>query len=109
VLALVALFTGAFIVQATLALRVTRQQRELALLGVLGAPRGFAGWRVLADALAIGFPGAAAGVLGGVMLAWLLLQMTGGDLGGGYFGSQSVALHIDAVAISIAFIAGVVV
>jgi putative ABC transport system permease protein len=109
VLALVALFTGAFIVQATLALRVIRQQRELALMGVLGAPRRLVDWRVLADALAIGVPGAALGTVAGVLLASLLLRFTGGDLGGGYFGNQNLTVHYDGLSIAVAFSTGILV
>jgi putative ABC transport system permease protein len=50
VLALVALFTGGFIVYSTVSLGVVRQQQELALLGVLGAPRSFLSTLVLGQA-----------------------------------------------------------
>ncbi len=106
VLALVALFTGAFIVQATLALRVARQQREIALLGVLGAPRRFAARRVLIDALVIGAFGSVTGVLGGIALASLLLALTGGDLGGGYFDRRVIALAIDPPSVAAGLVGG---
>ena len=106
VLALVALFTGAFIVQATLALRVARQHHEIALLGVLGAPRRFAALRVLIDALAIGAVGSASGVLMGIGLASLLLSITGGDLGGGYFERGVTTVNIDAVSLGLALAGG---
>lgn len=85
VLALVALFTGAFLVFATMALSVVRQQGELALLGVLGAPRRERLGAVLAQGVALGALGAAAGTVAGVGLAAALLAAVGGDLGGGYF------------------------
>lgn len=89
VLALVALFTGAFLVFATMALAVVRQQGELALLGVLGAPRRTRLGAVLAQGAVLGAAGAALGTLAGVGLAAALLAAVGGDLGGGYFsGSQ---------------------
>ena len=106
VLALVALFTGAFIVQATLALRVARQQREIALLGVVGAPRRFAARRVLIDALVIGAFGSVTGVLGGIALASLLLALTGGDLGGGYFDRRMIALAIDPPSVAAGLVGG---
>ncbi len=106
VLALVALFTGAFIVQATLALRVARQQREIALLGALGAPRRFAARRVLIDALVIGAFGSVTGVLGGIALASLLLALTGGDLGGGYFDRRVIALAIDPPSVAAGLVGG---
>ncbi len=107
VLAMVALFTGAFIVQATLSLRILRQQRELALIGVIGAPRRLAAWRVLIDAVLVGIPGALAGVAGGVALALLLLRLTGGDLGGGYFGGDALTLRVDVVSLIVAFAGGI--
>ncbi len=85
VLALVALFTGAFLVFATMALSVVRQQGELALLGVLGAPRRERLGAVLAQGVALGALGAALGTAAGVGLAAALLAAVGGDLGGGYF------------------------
>jgi len=107
VLALVALFTGAFIVQATLALRVARQQHDIALLGVLGAPRGFAAQRVLIDALAIGTLGSVAGVLAGMALASILLSVTGGDLGGGYFDRRVIALAVDPLSVAAGLTGGI--
>ena len=85
VLALVALFTGAFLVFATMALSVVRQQGELALLGVLGAPRRERLGAVLAQGVALGALGAALGTAAGIGLAAALLAAVGGDLGGGYF------------------------
>jgi len=85
VLALVALFTGAFLVFATMALAVVRQQGELALLGVLGAGRGARLGAVLFQGVALGAIGAALGAAAGIALAAGLLAAVGGDLGGGYF------------------------
>ncbi len=85
VLALVALFTGAFLVFATMALAVVRQQGELALLGVLGATARARLGAVLAQGAILGALGALLGTAGGIGLAALLLAAVGGDLGGGYF------------------------
>jgi putative ABC transport system permease protein len=100
VLALVALFTGAFLVFATMALAVVRQQPELALLGVLGATRRELLGAVLAQGAALGLAGAAVGVALGIALAAGLLQAVGGDLGGGYFtGSRPrIVLELPAIA-----------
>ena len=95
VLALVALFTGAFLVFATMALSVVRQQGELALLGVLGAPRGARLGAVLAQGALLGALGALLGTALGVGLAWLLLAAVGGDLGGGYFSSSRPRLRLE--------------
>ena len=96
VLALVALFTGGFIVYAALALAVARQQRELALLNVLGAGARLAAAQVLGQGLALGAAGAALGAAGGIALAAALLAWVGGDLGGGYFAGSHPALEVDA-------------
>lgn len=85
VLALVALFTGGFIVYATMSLTVVRQLPELALLGVLGGSRRLLAAAVIGQGAALGAAGAALGVLGGGALAAAILALVGGDLGGGYF------------------------
>jgi putative ABC transport system permease protein len=100
VLALVALFTGAFLVFATMALTVVRQQPELALLGVLGAsPRARLG-AVLAQGASIGAAGAALGTAAGIALAAALLATVGGDLGGGYFSGSRPRLALEPSALA---------
>ncbi len=99
VLALVALFTGAFLVFATMALSVVRQQGELALLGVLGATRRERLGAVLAQGAVLGMAGALLGTLLGVVLAAVLLAAVGGDLGGGYFTGTRPRIAIDALAL----------
>jgi putative ABC transport system permease protein len=94
VLALVALFTGAFLVFATMALAVVRQQGELALLGVLGASRRSRLGAVLVQGAALGVAGAVLGTAAGVGLAMLLLAAVGGDLGGGYFSGSRPPLAL---------------
>ena len=106
VLSGVALFTGAFIVYATLALTVTRQQTSLALLGVLGGPRRLVDAVVLGQGLALGLVGSAMGVLAGIGIAWLLLSRVGADLGAGYFQAGGVSLQITALPILLGLLAG---
>ena len=101
VLALVALFTGGFIVYATMALAVVRQLPELALLGVLGASRRWLAAEVLGQGVALGSVGAAIGVLAGFGLAAAMLALVGGDLGGGYFQGSRPALSLDAPAVAL--------
>jgi len=99
VLALVALFTGAFLVFATMALAVVRQQGELALLGVLGAtPRARLG-AVLAQGAILGALGALLGTAAGIGLAALLLAAVGGDLGGGYFSGSRPRVVLEPLAL----------
>lgn len=107
VLALVAWFTGAFIVHSTLALAVARQHRELALLGVLGARERWLARHVLAQGLIIGTLGAGLGVAGGIGLAALLLEHSGGDLGGGYFTGVRPSLAIDPFTVLAFALAGI--
>jgi len=104
VLALVALFTGAFIVYATMSLAVLRQLPELALLGVLGGSRRLLAAAVVGQGAALGAIGAALGVAGGFALASAMLAVVGGDLGGGFFRGSRPALAID-VAGALAFAA----
>jgi len=85
VLALVALFTGAFLVFSVLALSVRKRAQQFALLGVLGLPARDRLRLVLAESLVLGLVGSLLGVLLGTALAWLALRWLGGDLGGGYF------------------------
>ncbi|MDM0076378.1 FtsX-like permease family protein [Variovorax sp. J2P1-59] len=85
VLALVALFTGAFLVFSVLALSVAKRAQQFALLGVLGVTPRERLRLVLAESIALGLIGSVAGIALGTALAQFALQVLGGDLGGGYF------------------------
>ncbi|KAF1019846.1 MAG: hypothetical protein GAK30_02867 [Paracidovorax wautersii] len=85
VLALVALFTGAFLVYSVLALSVARRSQQFALLGVLGLTARERLQLILAESAALGAVGSLLGLLLGAALAGLALGLLGGDLGGGYF------------------------
>ncbi len=85
VLALVALFTGAFLVFSVLSLSVARRAQQFALLGVLGLDAPARQRLVLAESALLGLVGSTAGVALGTALAALALRLLGGDLGGGYF------------------------
>ena len=93
VLALVALFTGAFLVFSVMALSVARRQQQLALLGVLGMSGQDRLRLVLAESALLGLLGSALGVALGTGLAALALRLLGGDLGGGYFDGVSPRLQ----------------
>ncbi len=92
VLAMVALFTGAFLVYSVQTLAVVRRRGMFALLRVVGLTRRGLVMQVLAEGLALGTIGALAGIAAGVALAAALLQWSGGDLGGGYFSGSSPPL-----------------
>ncbi len=93
VLALVALFTGGFLVFSVLALSVSRRAPQLALLGVLGLTGGQRLALVLLEAAMLGLVGSALGIALGSGLAALALRVLGGDLGGGFFGGAAPALQ----------------
>lgn len=93
VLALVALFTGGFLVYSVLALSVTRRAQPLALLGVLGLDPRQRWALILLEAGTLGIFGSALGIALGTGLAMLALRMLGGDLGGGYFSGAMPALQ----------------
>ena len=98
VLALVALFTGAFLVFSILSLSVAQRQPQLALLGVLGLSARERLRLVLVEAALLGTVGSAAGLAMGTALAALALRLLGGDLGGGYFAGVSPALQFSPIA-----------
>jgi putative ABC transport system permease protein len=92
VLALVALFTGGFLVYSVQSLSVARQVPQLALLGVLGLDARGRRRLVLAEAAGLGVIGSVAGLLLGALLAQLALSRLGADLGSGQLGSGSRVL-----------------
>jgi putative ABC transport system permease protein len=95
VLALVALFTGAFLVFSILSLSVAKRQPQLALLGVLGLGARERLGLVLAESALLGAVGSALGLLLGTALAAVALRLLAGDLGGGYFPGVAPALQFD--------------
>jgi putative ABC transport system permease protein len=99
VLALVALFTGAFLVFTTISFSVLRQQSQLALLSILGASSHWIFTLVLAQAGGIAALGGLLGIGLGLTLAFVLLNILGGDLGGGYFSIAAPPLEIDPIAL----------
>jgi len=93
VLALVALFTGAFLVFSVLSLSVARRTRQFALLGVLGLQPRERARLVLYESLLLGGLGSVLGLVAGTALAALALRWLGGDLGGGYFTGVAPSLR----------------
>lgn len=106
VLALVALFTGAFLVFSTQVLSVLRRRSQLALLRVLGLTRASLLRWMLAEGAVIGALGASLGLALGYMIASAVLDYSGADLGGGYFSGIRPTVHFDAWAASIFFALG---
>ncbi|MBK9200711.1 FtsX-like permease family protein [Candidatus Skiveiella danica] len=98
VLALVALFTGAFLVFSVLSLSVARRAQQFALLGVLGLTPRQRLRLVLVESLLLGAAGSAAGIALGTALAALALRLLGGDLGGGFFAGVAPPLQWEGAA-----------
>jgi putative ABC transport system permease protein len=108
VLALVALFTGAFLVFSVLSLSVARRQPQFALLGVLGLSGNERLRLVLAESALLGLLGSALGIALGTALAALALRLLGGDLGGGYFSGVAPPLRWSALAALVYGLLGVI-
>ncbi len=96
VLALVAMFTGAFLVFSILSLSVAKRQQQLALLGVLGLSARGRLALVLGESAVLGIVGSVLGLALGTALAAFALRLFGGDLGGGYFPGVAPALRFEA-------------
>jgi putative ABC transport system permease protein len=82
-LALVSLWTGAFLVFSTQSLSVLRRRRTLALLRTLGLTRGQLERALIGEGAAIGMAGSILGVVLGGLTAALVLRFLAGDLGNG--------------------------
>ncbi len=100
VLALVALFVGAFLVYSVVALSVAQRTPAFALLGVLGLTAGERRALVMLECTLLGAAGSLLGLVGGTGLAAAALRWLAGDLGGGYFPGIAPALQIDAGALA---------
>jgi putative ABC transport system permease protein len=107
VLALVALFTGAFLVFSTQALAVLRRRQQFALLRVLGLSRRSLLVQVLVESGMVGVVGALLGLAGGYAIAGITLKLFGGDLGGGYFPGVQPSVQFSLVPALLFFVAGV--
>jgi putative ABC transport system permease protein len=107
VLALVALFTGAFLVFTTQALSVMRRRGQFALLRVLGLERRQLMRQILLEGLGLGVLGALLGIAGGYAIAAALLRLFGGDLGAGFFSGVQPQLRFTPFAALVYFGTGV--
>ncbi|MGH6690650.1 MAG: ABC transporter permease, partial [Gammaproteobacteria bacterium] len=94
-LALVALFTGAFLVFSSQVLALLRRRTQLALLRTMGVTRATLVGQLLAEGAAIGVAGAILGTLLGYALARYALVVVGADLGAGYFRSIVAGLQVE--------------
>lgn len=109
VLALVALFTGAFLVFSNQALSVLRRRSQLALLRVMGLSRRRVLAQILAEGAMLGVVGSAIGVAAGYAAAAAILRLFGGDLGGGYFSGVQPTVQFSPLAAVVFFLLGITV
>ena len=92
-LALVALFTGAFLVFSTQSLSVLRRRRSLALLRALGATQSQLRRALLGEGLALGAVGSLLGVILGLLIAAAILKFLTADLGNGQLRAVGASLR----------------
>lgn len=94
-LALVALFTGTFLVFSTQALSVIRRRRQFALLRVLGFTRRQLLRQIVTEGGILGVVGSMTGLALGYAIAVLAIRLLGGDLGTNFFPGVKPGIHFD--------------
>jgi putative ABC transport system permease protein len=109
VLAMVALFTGGFLVFSAQALEVARRRGEHALMRVLGLKRSQISVLVLEEAALLGAVGAAAGLVLGYLLALVAVRASGADLGAGMFRGVAPEISVSSAGGVAYFLAGIIV
>ncbi|MCW5601576.1 FtsX-like permease family protein [Nitrosomonas sp.] len=107
VLALVALFTGTFLVFSAQVLSTLRRRPQFALLRVLGLTRKQVLWQILRESSLLGIVGSLLGLGFGYVLAASALRLFGGDLGGGFFPEIQPSVQFDPMAALLFFVLGV--
>ena len=95
VLALVALFTGIFLVFATQFLATLQRRPQLALLRVLGMTKKQILLQILKESSLLGLLGALLGIVLGYGFAIAALYFLGGDLGAGFFPDIQPQIQFD--------------
>ncbi|MGE5152757.1 MAG: FtsX-like permease family protein, partial [Bdellovibrio bacteriovorus] len=107
VLALVALFTGAFLVYSLQSQSVAARRTQLAFLRVIGTTRSEVERLLVMEAALFGVLGSLLGILLGLGVASAALRLLGGDLGSGFFQGVRPALAFDLVDALLFFALGV--
>jgi putative ABC transport system permease protein len=108
-LALVALFTGAFLVFSTQSLSVLRRRRSLALLRALGVTQGQLRRALLGEGVTLGFLGSLLGVSLGALAAAAILKYLTADLGNGQLRTVGATLSAAPVQLLVFFLIGIIV
>jgi putative ABC transport system permease protein len=105
-LALVALWTGAFLVFSTQSLSVLRRRRSLALLRALGVTRGQLQRALTGEGAALGVAGSLLGVILGLGFAAIVLRYLTGDLGNGQLRAAGASLRASPLPMLAFFVVG---
>jgi putative ABC transport system permease protein len=105
-LALVALWTGAFLVFSTQSLSVLRRRRSLALLRAVGVTRVGLQWALVGEGAALGMIGSLLGVMLGFVIAAAMLRVLTGDLGLGQLHATGATVHAAALPLGFFFVVG---
>jgi putative ABC transport system permease protein len=108
-LALVALWTGAFLVFSTQSLSVLRRRRSLGLLRAIGVTRRQLQAALVGEGAALGAVGALLGVILGALLAAAMLRLLTGDLGNGQLRTVGATLSAAPWAVAAFFLVGIAV
>jgi putative ABC transport system permease protein len=108
-LALVALWTGAFLVFSTQSLSVLRRRRSLALLRALGVTRGQLQRALIGEGAALGVVGSSLGIILGVLFAAAVLHFLTGDLGNGQLRAVGASIRAAPLPMLAFFVMGTVV
>lgn len=108
-LALVALFTGAFLVFSTQSLSVLRRRRSLALLRALGVTQGQLRRALLGEGLTLGMIGSVLGVSLGAIAAAAILKYLTADLGNGQLRTAGATLSAAPVQMMVFIFIGIIV
>ncbi len=107
-LGLIALLVGMYFVYNTLSISVLRRRTDIGTVRALGASKRSVFAVFLAEGLALGVLGSAAGAALGVALAKGALLLVGGTATELYLPSAHPALHLDPLVLLLAFTVGVV-
>lgn len=99
-LALIALFTGTFMVFSSQVLALLRRRMQIALLRALGVTRGAVLFWLMVEGALIGLIGGVAGLGGGYLLAGQAMAFAGADLGADYFRNINIELAADPVTLA---------
>ncbi len=94
-LALVALFTGSFLVYSLQSQGVVARASQLAFLRIIGVTQPEIERLLVAEAIGFGIIGSTIGIAAGIAIAAGALRWLGGDLGGGYFAGVQPSLVIE--------------